>query len=397
MSDALLCSSDGHVIEPPDLYSARLPKSMRDQAVRYEFLPGDYMSYVSHDGNIPVTSHRYKHLDGTVAGYDVAERLVDLDADGIFAETLYPNLLGFLAIPDPELAAAHVRVYNDFLTETYLPYAPRQIPIAALPAVDIAASVAELERVAGLGFRGVMIPIMPPKPYYLDEWEPLWAAAEAHGLPISFHIATGFEAGADGKPTKIDFSAFQMADVAPKTMAALRTVQAVMGPVQAQQVIASLVGGGVCARHPDLHFVSVEAHAYWLGGLMAAMDKAWTLGIGQPEEWYVGSYDPESPVDQQPGMFNLFAINSEWPYDLRPSEYVRRQVHCTFMDDPVAIACRDITGVEPLIWGADYPHPEGTWPRSREAIDHQFAGVGADDVARMVGGTLADLYHIEVG
>jgi hypothetical protein len=74
-----------------------------------------------------------------------------------------------------------------------------------------------------------------------------------------------------------------------------------------------------------------------------------------------------------------------------PSEYVARQFHVSFQDDPVAVACRHITGISSIVWGNDYPHAEGTFRGSRELIDRLFDGVPADEKAAMVGGTLADV------
>ncbi|MCU1346144.1 MAG: amidohydrolase 2, partial [Acidimicrobiia bacterium] len=72
------------------------------------------------------------------------------------------------------------------------------------------------------------------------------------------------------------------------------------------------------------------------------------------------------------------------------------QVKVTFMDEPAPIKFRDFTGVETLMWGADFPHPEGTWPRSREVLDELFVGVSAADRAAITGGNLAGLYNIDV-
>ena len=47
-----------------------------------------------------------------------------------------------------------------------------------------------------------------------------------------------------------------------------------------------------------------------------------------------------------------------------PSFYVRRQVHATFQDDRVGMQNINITGVDTLLWGSDYPHEEGTFPGS---------------------------------
>jgi predicted TIM-barrel fold metal-dependent hydrolase len=66
------------------------------------------------------------------------------------------------------------------------------------------------------------------------------------------------------------------------------------------------------------------------------------------------------------------------------------------MYDPVAINNRATTGVETLMWGNDYPHPEGTWPRSQEVCAEQFADVPDDEFRAMVGGTAARVFGFEM-
>jgi predicted TIM-barrel fold metal-dependent hydrolase len=95
-------------------------------------------------------------------------------------------------------------------------------------------------------------------------------------------------------------------------------------------------------------------------------------------------------------MSQVFRLNDKWPYPLRPSEYVQRQIHVSFQEDPIAVACRHVTGVSTLMWGADYPHAEGTFGRSREAIAAQFDGIDRADRAAILGGTLAGLLGVEV-
>src|SRR3546814_14824509 len=87
-------------------------------------------------------------------------------------------------------------------------------------------------------------------------------------------------------------------------------------------------------------------------------------------------------------MAQLFKLNEKWPYPLKPSEYVKRQFHVPFQDDPVAIACRHITGISPLVWGNDYPHAEGTFRSSPKPNEEQLAGVPDDDRKAILGGTL---------
>ena len=60
--------------------------------------------------------------------------------------------------------------------------------------------------------------------------------------------------------------------------------------------------------------------------------------------------------------------------------------------DPVAVANREFTGVGTLMWGNDYPHPEGTWPHSQARCAEQFDGVPSDELAAIVGGNAARVF-----
>ncbi len=108
------------------------------------------------------------------------------------------------------------------------------------------------------------------------------------------------------------------------------------------------------------------------------MDKCWITGIGQDSDWWLGHWDETLPPEQQTHMARLFKLNEKWPYPLMPSDYVRRQFHVSFQDDPVAVACRHLTGLSTIVWGNDYPHAEGTFRGSRQLLAEQFVGVPDD-------------------
>jgi hypothetical protein len=78
-----------------------------------------------------------------------------------------------------------------------------------------------------------------------------------------------------------------------------------------------------------------------------------------------------------------------------PSEYIKRQFHVSFQDDPVAVACRHITGLSTIVWGNDYPHAEGTFRGSRELLARQLGDLPDDERKALVGGTLGDLLGYE--
>ena len=109
---------------------------------------------------------------------------------------------------------------------------------------------------------------------------------------------------------------------------------------------------------------------------------------------------------EEAGM-NLFKIPADSIYvdhanyarpklSMLPSELIRRQCAATFMYDPVAINNRHTTGLDTLMWGNDYPHPEGTWPESQARNADQFDGVPDDEVRAIVGGNAARVFGFAV-
>jgi hypothetical protein len=259
--------------------------------------------------------------------------------------------------------------------------------------------VAEIERVADHGFRAILLPATPPTPYYSRDLDPIWDAARATGMQPFFHTQTGGVKVDDPSSTTLKVvleNAAQVNQPMTEKAAAKRMItQAVYSTLVPQQLICQLIGGGVPERYPELHFSLIEFNAHWLSSLVGGMDKCWVTGIGQDADWWLGIWDDDRPANDQPNMAQLFKLNDKWPYPLMPSEYVKRQFHVQFQDDPAAIACRHITGVSSLVWGNDYPHAEGTFRGSRKLIETQFAGVPDDERAAIVGGTLGDVLGCE--
>jgi len=397
-------SADGHVLEPIDLFKTRLPINLRDRAVWEE----DFEVDPPFEGGAKVfrrlhtpgfegwTISRYRQTKGRTPEGDPQIILEDMDAEGVDVQVMHPNLSQFgLYTDDHELSIAHARVYNDFIVERYSAHFDRLAPTAPIPLTDIGDAVAEVERVAGSGLRAVLLPATPPRPYYLRDYDPVWAAIQASGMQVFIHTQTGGIKVNDPEATTLKVvmeNASQVNQPMTEKAAARRMItQAVYQPLAPQQVICQLIGGGVPERYPDLHFALIEFNAHWLSSLVGSMDKCWITGIGQDADWWLGVWDPERPDHDQPNMAQLFRLNEKWPYPLMPSEYVKRQFHVSFQDDPVAVACRHITGLSSVVWGNDYPHAEGPFGGSRTLVKQLFAGVPDDERKAMLGGTLGDL------
>ena len=410
MARDLIVSADGHILEPMDLFKTRLPGHLRDRGVweeEFEVEPlveGGPRHYrkLHTPGFEGWTISRYRETTGRIPEGDPEMILEDLTEDGVDACLMHPNLSLFgLYSDDHELSMAHARVYNDYLVERILPYSARIRPTCPIPITDVDDAVAEIERVARAGFRAILLPAVPPKPYWSPEYDRIWAAAQANGMHVFFHVATG---GVKvGKPESSTMKtvvnmAQKVNDPMDAKGAADRMIeQCVYGPMVPQRIMAELIGGGVPERFPGLHFGLIEFNAHWLVSLMGSMDKAWVIGIGQDADWWLGMWDGtrRATVTDQSSMARLFLLNEKWPYPLKPSEYVQRQFHVSFQDDPTAVACRNITGLSTIVWGNDYPHAEGTFRGSRQLIATQFAGVPDAERATILGGTLGKLLGFE--
>jgi predicted TIM-barrel fold metal-dependent hydrolase len=390
-----MCSADCHLIEPENLWKDRLPREFRDRAPSFEYADGYRIWKL---GEKKVTKEPLEieaRENGDPITDDIPLRIQELEADGIWAETIFGNMGMFcLGFEDPALALAAARTYNDYLAEAFKPYSDREIPIGVVPVRDVPGAVAEIERIASLGLRGIALPLVPPAPYFLDMYDPIFAAAVAHGLPVSFHVGTGQVGSetADGSRALAMLGGGR--ELPERAMDAITTIgTASFGAIPAETLVGTLVGAGVLERFGDLQVAVVECGAGWLAGLMEALDFAWVpkVGAGRERRRPLGYDDQGQPVDR-----GFKFKQGGWRYPLKPSEYVRRQVHVTFMDEPAPVRFREFTGVEPLMWGNDFPHPEGTWPHSREVTDRIFAGVDPAQKAAIVGGNLAGLYHLDV-
>jgi predicted TIM-barrel fold metal-dependent hydrolase len=401
-------SADGHIVEPTDLFRTRLPKHLRDRGFWEEdfeiepLVEGGVRDFarVRTPGFEGWAVSRYRHFDGAPHTGDPELVLRDMALDGVDVQLMHPNRSLFaLYSDDHDLSISHARVYNDYVVERYGPYFDRIVPTAPIPLTDVGDAVAEIERVTAAGFRALLLPAMSPVPYWSADLEPVWAAASANGAHVFFHCATGgVKVGEAESPTLRQVRA--MADELNLPMDARLAskrmlVQSVYNTINPQQIIIELIGGGVAERHPELHFGLIEFNAHWLVSLVGAMDKCWVTGIGQDADWWLGYWDESRAANDQPQMARMFDVNEKWPYPLKPSEYVRRQFHVSFQDDPVAVAARHITGLSTIVWGSDYPHAEGTFRGSRQLVEQLFAGVPDDERAAMLGGTLGRVLGVD--
>ena len=303
------------------------------------------------------------------ASFEPAEVLADLERDGVFGAVLINRSLSWDDTRPLEVDVAYCELMNDWTAEHWGPFLDRVAPGIVLPLADVAASVKELERCAAKGMRPALLADGMINPAYtLPVWEPMWEALSALKIPATLHVGTR-----------------QMPQMAPEMMAAAGAGMLYKGmPMvgwynqcfQMGDTLGQLVFSGVFERHPDLHVVMTEGYAGWLAFAMQFWD-----------HHFDGRFRHEHPVNSGPLGAEL---------DAPPSYYLKRQAHATFMWDPLAIEVRHLTGTDCLLWGNDYPHPEGAFPHSQEWNDKQFAGVPEADIDAIVRGNAAKLFGITI-
>ncbi len=201
--------------------------------------------------------------------YGLPADVTPLTPDGIMAfmdafNTDYSLLhghmaTGFCTIPDGEYAAALCRAYNDYMLDEWLDEGEGlKCEIRVNPdSPDRAAE--EIHRLADEDdMVGVHMDITVDRPFGHDQYEPIWAAAERAGLPITFHPGTSSPAWTP-----------EVAGGVP-----LSTPEYIVGLNNAPMAhLASLIMAGVPERHPDLEFVSLEHGISWIPWLQGRLDK----------------------------------------------------------------------------------------------------------------------------
>ncbi len=312
-----------------------------------------------------------KHLDdeGVDPGaWQASARIERMDEYGIYAQVLYPNVIGFYAPlfmrMDPEIALACVRAYNDFLTEFASVDPARLIPIAMVPFWDIDAALVEMERCAAMGHRGILFANKYEKvglpPCWDAHWDPVYAAAQEMGLPVNFHVAVGENDG--GVVAERRAQPFNPADSTKMTTSLM------LGNAEP---IAAMITSGLCDRFPELNFVSVESGFGYLPYLLESLDWHW---VGQ---------------------------GGRGALELLPSEYFRRQCYGTFWFETTTLPLLEQLA-DNVMFETDYPHPTSLCPgptsqalRPADHIATYFKDLPADVVRKVLHDNAARIYHLD--
>ncbi len=308
--------------------------------------------------------------------WDSVKRLEVLESEGIAAEVIFPNTTppffpnGLLAAPGPktrdeyERRWAGIRAHNRWLKDFCDEVPGRRFGVAQLLIDDVDEAVAEIRWAKDAGLRQVMLPGDHHEKLhqlYYASLEPVWAVCEELDMPIGRH---GAVVGSGVEPDAVD---------AAHAVGVYETLYF------GQRTIPQLVLSGVFERHPNLKFVFTELGVgTWLLDTVAALDR-----------FVMGSKLPGTVTE-------MFAGRATTKLSKLPSEYCREQVYLGVMTTPTSMQRRHEVGLDRSMWGADFPHHEGTVPYTRLAMRGTLGGYPVDDVKQLLSGTAAALYKADL-
>jgi predicted TIM-barrel fold metal-dependent hydrolase len=375
-SPEVIVDADGHVCEPADLWERHLPGRFKGRALRLRWnaATGYDEAWVEDWcitdrglvglGNAGTSfadlGRGRRYADGHRAGFDPQARLAVLDAEGIDVAVLYGGLaLSLPAIHDPELAAWHCRVYNDWIAEFCAASPARLHAAAALPLQDPDAAIAEARRARDLGLCAAFTrpnPLNPVgRPLHDPAHEPVWAALAELRMPLVFHPAGLW----DMPGTSRAMASF----MAPGTH------HAVILFFDQYMTLANLVYAGVLERHPALRLGILECGGGWIAHWMDRLDE------------FTESYG-----------WQLLGLS------LKPSEYFRRQAFVSF--DPgehTMGAIASLAGPETLVWASDFPHSDAKYPGVVGELREHTGDMPAAARSALLGANALRLYGIGGG
>jgi predicted TIM-barrel fold metal-dependent hydrolase len=383
MRDYRYVSTDSHLEQPPEMWRPYVDREFQDWVPRTVTLEnggqGLYfptedaggslrggatvvplgLQYVSTVGGDRVvegrwktagpTGNRYRTADGKplLGCGDGAQRIEEMDRDGVDADVLFPAVFGGRALRDlpREAHIALCRGYNDWLSQEYTAADPERLWGLALVPPHVEDAIEEMRRVKVL-----------PGIYAVAGWpsvekddDRFWQAALDLKMPLTTHGAGAPPQGAAWPP----------ADKAEDLPAGI-----LRGMIGTQFILS-----GVLDRLPDLHLFFAETGIGWLPYTYQVLDD----------------------------FYERHNLWTDFEFSKAPSEYFKKHFHWSFMIDRVGIEQRNEIGISQVMWSTDFPHMNTDWPESLDVIQKEFAGIPEADVKRIVCDNALQYFHVGEG
>lgn len=333
----------------------RITEYMPNPTFEQVAAPGAHMPYYSGKNPEGKTLRELtgEPIDCLPAFREPAPRLALLDELGVERAFMFPtlaNLLEYSLDGDPDLTHVAVHAVNQWLHDVWsFDYRNRifAVPVITLPIVEEA--VKELEWAIDQGARAILVRPAPAtgvrgsRSIALPEFDPVWARVQEAGVPVCMHasfppLTSYYERWEPGRSD----SAFK-----PTPLKGL-----LLQHREIEDAMAALVCQGALTRFPELKVFSVENGASWVSHLL---------------------HEPELTYRRMPQEFAE-----------HPVEVFRRNVYVNpFWEDDVPALIGEV-GADHVLFGSDYPHPEGMAQPLDYFDDLDEAGVSEADQRKIM-------------
>lgn len=388
--DFPIFDADNHLYETRDAFTRHLPDRYRS-AIEYVEVHGrtkimvrgkisDYIPNPTFDvvarpgaqeeyfrkGNPEGKSYRElvgEPMRSIPAFREPAPRLEVMDELGVDRTLMFPTLASLLEErmrDDPELTHVAIHSLNEWLYETWkFNYEDRifTTPVITLPIVEKA--IEELEWCVERGAKVVLIRPAPvpglhgSRSFAYPEFDPFWKAVVDNDVLVAMHAS-------DSGYTRYTSDWTGPSEMLPFRLDPFRMLASHHRPIE--DTMSAFVCHGTFARFPELRVALIENGAEWVAPLLQKFAHTYRQ---MPQEF------PEDPV----------------------VAFKRNVWIAPFHEDDIREVIGAV-GVDHLLFGSDYPHPEGL-AEPVSFLDHLPAELSDEDKAKIMGANLASIMKVD--
>jgi predicted TIM-barrel fold metal-dependent hydrolase len=291
-------------------------------------------------------------------------RLALMDELGIDRALMWPTLASLLEerlSDDPVATHIVIHALNQWMAEHWtFDYENRIFPVPVIALNIVERGIEELEWVLERGARAILIRPAPVPGYMgrrsmaLPEFDPFWKRVVEADLFVGMH---GSDSGYQRYTNEWEGIRGEMEPF--KGGSAFSTIMFRMHrPIV--DTVSSLIGHGLCSRFPELKIAPVENGSNWVRHLLEDLAHAYEMA---PQE-----------------------------FDEDPVEVFKRNIYVHPFHEEDTIGLVELLGSERVLFGSDYPHPEGMVDPI--SFVDELKGLDDQSIRNVMGGNLSRLMHV---
>lgn len=289
-------------------------------------------------------------------------RIELMDEQGLDRTLMFPTLASLIEErmrDDPDMCHAVIHSLNEWLFETWqFNYQDRIFTTPVITPGVVGKALEELEWVIERGARAILVRPAPaygyrgPRSFALPEFDPLWERVSQAGLLVALHSS---DSGYERYTNDWVGSGSEMLPFQPQAFRLLSSWRPI------EDAVASFIAHGALSRFPELKVAVIENGSSWV----------------------------------EPLLKSLKDIYKKLPQDFTedPVEVFKRQIHVSpFWEEDLG-ALAELIGQDRVLFGSDYPHPEGL--ASPASYVQELQGLPDDTIRKIMGGNLARLLEVK--